>query len=211
MVHPPQLEQQFGLLVESGSDAVEGRRDVLADAGVIGTATAHRDFLGPREQPAVGSSQPLHHPVAELALQQVEQGIDLLRAVLQDRLPDRGRQRLDLDLDPIRFRTRHERADFPRFDHQVGDGPVPQICPSARQAIGEILITLQILTPLQSPEGLGDLGAGHRHRTGLPLLLRREFLGGRGSQGNLATNGDIGCPETIAAIVKSSHQLLPQR
>ena len=83
-VDPARREEQLRLIVQTSSDAVECRRDVLAHRSPIRAAAIELDFLGRGEGPRIRRADALHHVLGEAPLQQLDQGIDRGRALLAE-------------------------------------------------------------------------------------------------------------------------------
>src|SRR5207247_2598508 len=171
LVDPAQLEEEFGLLVEPGADAVEYRRNVLAHRGPVG-ATAREPDLGRRgEQPGLLPTDALHNACGEAPPEQLDQGVDRARAVRANRGPARLRHGRDLDGHPVDLRAADQRPHVAGRDPEVEHRAVPDVGAAARQPVREVAVALQVIAPGLAPKRSRNRAAldhhgGHR----LPLL-----------------------------------------
>src|SRR4051794_3343297 len=144
---------------------------MLAHPRVVRATATHLDLFRLREKPLSPIRHGLHDRVRELPLQQLDQRADLAGAPCFRDLPGFLRERGDVDLHRVKFRTAHEGRDPSLRDLQVHDRTVTDVRPPARQTVFEVAVTLQVRAPRLAPEGRYDGSTLDDHRgDGLPLL-----------------------------------------
>jgi hypothetical protein len=149
----PVAERRSRQACSTGRASIE-RGDRGARLSTCRRCRSHRS----RGEQAVGlPADALHDRFGQAPLQQLDQRVDAAGAVGADRPPGRGGQRLDGDQDRIDLRADHFRPDLARADPQIDHRAVADIAASARQAIGEILVALEIFAPGLAPETRRDL------------------------------------------------------
>ena len=129
------------LCIESRTDTIKRRGDVLAHRGGIRATAAKADFLRRREKAAARPRDALHHGRRQLTL------------------PLNARHGRDLDLDPVKTRAHDMSGRLACPDLEVNHRAIAQIRPSARQAIGIVAVALEILAPGLAPERFRDCTA----------------------------------------------------
>ena len=207
MIDLAEFEEQFGLTVESRADTVDCGGDMLAHDRHVGACATHRDFALGRKQSVVGPGQSLHDGVAEFALHEIEQRVDLLGAIAFDIVPGSRIERRDFDLDLVGLGTADDRANEPGFDHQISDGTVAKVGPATWQAVGEVAVTFQVVAPASAPEGFRDVACGHNDGAWRSFFLFRQGLRRAHSVLNALSHGHIRRP---AAVIRTpSHGPLP--
>src|ERR1700688_863387 len=88
-----QPEEELGLVVETGADAVEHRRNVLAHPGPVRTTARELDLIGRREKAGFLAANTFHDALGEASLQKLDERIDRAGAGCADGLPARLRDR----------------------------------------------------------------------------------------------------------------------
>ena len=81
MINLAEQEQQLGLIVQTGADAVHHRGDMLAHAGPVGAGALHLDFSRLREQTFTALGHDIHDARREPSLQELDQRTDLARTL----------------------------------------------------------------------------------------------------------------------------------
>src|SRR5674476_401651 len=172
-----QQKEKLRLFVESGADAIQYRRDVLAHVCPIRTTARELDFLRRREQAVTLSTDSVHDAFCQAALQEFYQRIDSSGAIPADGFPACSRDRRDGDLDLVEFRPGHHRSDLALRDLQVDDGAVADIGPAARQAVLIVAVSFEVIAPRLPPEALGNCAALDTHGcNGLSPLPELGYL-----------------------------------
>ena len=160
-------------MVETCAHAVERCRHVLAHRRPVGARAIERNLTGCGKEPRTLAAHDLHHALGDGALQQLDQRVDLARALVLDAGPSPLDQALDLDVDLVDFRATDEGADAPGLDLQVDHRAVAHVRPAARQSIGVVAVGLEVLAPRVAPKSRGDLAARNLDRRDLaPGLLQ---------------------------------------
>ena len=207
MVDLAELEEQIGLTIESGANAVDRGRDMFADDRPIRTSATHRDLVFGRKQAVLLARQAGHDVVAEFALQEVHQRADFLGAIAFNRAPQVRLQPFDLDDDLVGFRSADDRPDHAGFDHQVRHGAVSKIGLATWQAVGEIAVAFQVVAPAFTPERFRDIARLHDHGTRLAFFRLRQFLRRANAFRNAVADGNVRSP--TATVRTPSHRSLP--
>src|SRR5580692_12233934 len=106
LVDAAQFKEKLRLFVESRTNAIERRRDVLAHVGPVRTAARQLDFLGRWKEAVALLADSVHDALGQPTLKEFDHGVDLSSAIPADGVPARGRDRRDGNLDLVERRTR---------------------------------------------------------------------------------------------------------
>ena len=170
-IHAAEQKKQFGVLIQPRADAIQRGGDMLAEIGPIRAGAVQFDFFGRREKPSFGAGDDLHDRRGKFALEQFDEGIDFPGAFGLDGFPEARRQRLDFDFDFVKARSRHAGGHLALADLEINHRTVADISAAARQAVGIVAVSLQVVAPCLAPEGAGDLAAFQQDRRGGLAIL----------------------------------------
>ena len=168
------------MLVESGADAIEHCRHMLAHICPVRATARKLDLLGRREQARVLPANPFHDALGKPSLEKLDERINRARAVRADGFPASLGDRSNFHRDFVNLRAADQSVDRARSDLKIDYRTVSHIGPPARQPVGKVAVALEIVAPGLAPEGLDDGASFDDHRRdGLPLLLALLHLAGR--------------------------------
>src|SRR5262249_41854057 len=129
---------------------------MLAHESPVRTTAAEFDLLGCGKEADLRRADAFHHRSGKPSLQKLHQRIDRAGAIVADRLPSSSGNRADTNTHRVQTRPHDLRLHFAFLDLQVDYRTMPHISTPARQAVGEVAVTLQVLAPCLAPESLRD-------------------------------------------------------
>src|SRR5262249_31971689 len=183
---------------------------MLAHESPVRATTAEFDLFGRGKEADLRRADAFHHGSGKPSLQKLHQRIDRAGAIVADRLPSSSGNRADTNTHRVQTRPHDLRLHFAFLDLQVDYRTMPHISTPARQAVGEVAVTLQVLAPCLAPESRRNRTpkGAHGGQAG------NDFACGRGRPfGFLAAvgNRDVRLPGIEALRISPTRSSFPAR
>ena len=168
---------------------------MFAHAGRIRATARKLNFPGQRKHSGALPAKPFHRCFRESSFKQLDEGIDLARAIFADRFPPGGGNCRDVYLHAIKSRPADQRRNGCLFHLKIDDATTSQVAAAARQSVPVIAVTLEVPAPGLPPERFCDLRPMNDDRRGF-RKFRCLLLGLAAS----FSDRDVGSPIVIVVF-----------